>query len=132
MTAKGVPVYSAAVKALAAFLADKPGAVAFRYSENVTMYKVKDKIFAIMSMKSAYVVLKCDTVSIDMLKAKYKGIGHKTHLDHRRWIAVELNSDVPVKEAKRLASLSYELVSQAAEPKRKAAKKPVRRVRRAA
>ena len=132
MTAKSVPIYSAAVKTLAAFLAGKTGVAPFRYSQNVTMYKVKDKIFAIMSMKSAYVVLKCDPNSIDMLKAKYKGIGHKTHLDHRRWIAVELNSDVPVKEAKRLASLSYDLVCKAAEPKRKAAKKPVRRVRRAA
>ena len=127
-----VPVYSAAVKTLAAFLAGKTGVAPFRYSQNVAMYKVKDKIFAIMSMKSAYVVLKCDPDSIDMLKAKYKGIGHKTHLDHRHWIAVELNADVPVKEAKRLASLSYDLVCKAAEPKRKAAKKPVRRVRRAA
>ena len=132
MTAKGATGYSAAVKALAAFLAGKDGVVAFRYSQNVTMYKIKDKIFAIMSMKSAYVVLKCDPNLIDILKATYSGIGHKTHLDRRRWIAVELNSDVPVKEAKRLASLSYELVCKAAEPKRKAAKKPVRRVRRAA
>ena len=132
MTAKGAPVYSAAVKTLAAFLAGNAGVAPFRYSQNVTMYKVKDKIFAIMSMQSAYVVLKCDPNSIDMLKAKYKGIGHKTHLDHRHWIAVELNSDVPVKEAKRLASLSYDLVCKAAEPKRKAVKKSVRRVRRAA
>ena len=122
--------YSAAVKALAAFLADKPGVAPFRYSQNVTMYKVKDKLFAIMSMKSAYVVLKCDPNSIDMLKAKYKGIGHKTHLDRRHWIAVELNADVPVKEAKRLASLSYELVCKAAEkPAKGAAKKTVRRVK---
>ena len=130
MTAKSVPVYSAAVKALAAFLSGKAGVAPFRYSQNVTMYKVKDKIFAIMSMQSAYVVLKCDPNSIDILKAKYKGIGHKTHLDHRHWIAVELNSDVPVKEAKRLASLSYELVCKAAEGKpKRAAKKSVRRVR---
>jgi predicted DNA-binding protein (MmcQ/YjbR family) len=122
--------YSAAVKALAAFVAGKAGATAFKYSQNVTMYKVKDKIFAIMSMKSAYVVLKCDPASIDMLKAKYKGIGHKTHLDHRHWIAVELNSDVPVKEAKRLASLSYELVCKAAEGKpKRGAKKVVRKAR---
>ena len=71
-----------------------------------------------------------DPNSIDMLKAKYKGIGHKTHLDHRHWIAVELNSDVPVREAKRLASLSYDLVCKAAEkPAKRAAKKSVRRVR---
>ena len=130
MTAKSATGYSAAVKALAAFLADRPGAAPFRYSQNVTMYKVKDKIFAIMSMKSAYVVLKCDPNSIEILKATYSGIGHKTHLDHRHWIAVELNADVPVKEAKRLAALSYELVSKAAEGKpKRLAKKAVRRVK---
>ena len=130
MTAKSVTIYSPAVKALAAFLASKDGVTAFRSSQNVTMYKVVNKIFAIMSMKSAYVVLKCDPDSIDILKATYAGVGHKTHLDRRRWIAVELNSDVPLKEAKRLASLSYELVCKAAKPKR-AKKKTARRVRSA-
>lgn len=129
MTAKRAVGYSAAVKALAAYLAGKIGAVPFRYSQNVTMYKVKDKIFAIMSMKSAYVVLKCDPNLIDILKATYSGIGHKTHLDHRHWIAVELNSDVPLKEAKRLASLSYELVRNAAKGKPKRAAKVMRKAR---
>ena len=122
MKAKGIVGYSAPVKALAEFLAGKSGAATFKYSPNVTMYKVMDKIFAIMSMKSAYVVLKCDPNLIDILKATYSGVGHKTHLDRRHWIAVELNSDVPLKEAKRLASLSYELVRKAAGPKRPAKK----------
>ena len=131
MKAKSVTGYSAAVKALAAFLDGKTGATAFRYSPNVAMYKVKDKIFAIMSMKSAYVVLKCDPNSIDILKATYRGIGHKTHLDHRHWIAVELNADVPLKEAKRLASLSYDLVlASLQKPAKRTAKKAVRRVRK--
>ena len=89
------------------------------------MYK-SDKIPRSVD-EEAYVVLKCDP-KIDILKATYSGIGHKTHLDHRRWIAVELNADVPLKEAKRLASLSYDLVRKSAEPKR-AAKKAVRRVK---
>ncbi|HEY4942033.1 MAG TPA: MmcQ/YjbR family DNA-binding protein [Rhizomicrobium sp.] len=130
MRAKKVIGYSAPVKALAAFLAGKTGAATFRYSQNVTMYKVMNKTFAIMSMQSAYVVLKCDPNLIDILKATYSGVGHKTHLDRRHWIAVELNSDVPLKEAKRLASLSYELVRNAAKGKpKRAPTKTARRVR---
>lgn len=126
MTAK--TEHSAAVKAFTAFVAGLPDATVFRNSQNVAMYKVRGKIFAILSMKTGYVVLKCDPDSIEMLKAQYKGIGHKTHLDHRRWIAVELNSDVPLKEAKRLASLSYDLVRTSDESKpRRAPKKLVRR-----
>ncbi len=122
MTAKaGMP--SAAVTALAAFADGLAGASVFRHSQNVAMYKVGGKIFAILSAKAGYVVLKCHPDSIPMLKAKYKGIGHKTHLDHRHWIAVELNADVPLKEAKRLASLSYDLVRAA---EKKPAKKRVR------
>jgi predicted DNA-binding protein (MmcQ/YjbR family) len=70
------------------------------------------------------VVLKCAPDSIPMLKAKYAGVGHKTHLDPRHWIAVEINSDVPPKEIERLANLSYDLVRGTEKPKRKAATKP--------
>jgi predicted DNA-binding protein (MmcQ/YjbR family) len=118
------------VTALAAFLDAKPSAEGLRVGPNVTMYKLAGKIFAILSMKTGYVVLKCPPESIDMLKARYKGVGHKTHLDRRHWIAVELEADVPPKETQRLASLSYDLVRATAEkPVRRTTKKIVRKVR---
>jgi predicted DNA-binding protein (MmcQ/YjbR family) len=112
------------VTALAAFLDARPGAQGSRVGPNVIMYKLKGKIFAILSMKTGYIVLKCPPESIDMLKARYNGVGHKTHLDRRHWIAVELDADVPAKEVQRLASLSHDLVRAAAE-------KPVKRAIRA-
>ncbi len=108
--------------ALTAFLAGQDGATVSKIRPNVAIYKVANRMFAIHSEKSGYVVLKCDPGSIDMLKAAYSGVGHKTHLDPRHWIAVELDTDVPMKEVRRLASLSYDLVRQAAAPKRKAMK----------
>jgi predicted DNA-binding protein (MmcQ/YjbR family) len=65
-----------------------------------------------------YVVLKCDPVLIDVLKAKYSGIGHKTHLDRRYWIAVETDGDVPAKEFRKLAAGSHVLALDAAKKKR--------------
>lgn len=112
------------VAALAEFLAAKPGATVMKMRPNVPIYKVSDRMFAILSAKTGYVVLKCAPDSIPMLKAKYAGVGHKTHLDPRHWIAVEINADVPPREIQRLASLSYDLVRETAKaPKKVAARR---------
>lgn len=118
MTAKAVAP-SAKAKAAAAFLGERPGAEPLKYGPNVFGYKVGGKVFAIHSLPGGYVVLKCDPHLIDMLKQKYKGIGHKTHLDRRYWIAVETDTDVPPAEFRKLAALSYDLVREAATPKKK-------------
>ena len=119
--------YSKNVKALVASLDRKPGAQGSNMLPNVRSYKVAGKTFAIFSMKTGYVVLKTPPESVPMLKEMYRGVGHKTHLDKRHWIAVELDADVPMKEVQRLATLSYDLVRAGAEKpaKRKAAKKVV-------
>jgi len=126
MTSKIAAPMSPRVAALAGFLEAKPGATVFKIRPNVPIYKVSNKMFAILSAKTGYVVLKCAPDSIPMLKAKYTGVGHKTHLDPRHWIAVEIDADVPLKEVQRLASLSYDLVR---EPAKKA---PARRARKLA
>ena len=111
------------VAALKTFLDDKPGTESSNIRPNVVIYKVTGKMFAILSVKTAYVVLKCAPDSIPMLKAKYAGVGHKTHLDPRHWIAVEIDADVPPGEVRRLAGLSYDLARSAGAPKAKSAKK---------
>ena len=111
--------YSANVTALEAFVSGKPGAVEVKASPNASMYKVEDKIFAILSKKTGYVVLKTVPESVPMLKEMYRGVGHKTHLDPRHWVAVELDADVPMKEVRRLATQSYDLVRAGAEKTRK-------------
>ena len=74
-------------------------------------YKVGGRMFALLSVRGdEYVVLKCDPHLAEMLRAKYSGIGHRTHLDRRHWIAVDLTSDVPLTETKRLVVHSYDLV----------------------
>lgn len=100
----------ARAKVAAEFLSSLPGVAPLKYSPNVMAYKVGGKLFAIHSLAGGYVVLKCDPGLIGILKAKYSGIGHKTHLDPRTWIAVETDSDVPPKELRKLAALSHELV----------------------
>jgi predicted DNA-binding protein (MmcQ/YjbR family) len=111
------PERSARADALKAFLEKLPGAATeqvFAPRGGVIlslMFKVMGKVFAVLALRGdEYVVLKCDPPLAEMLRVQYKGIGHRTHLDPRHWIAVTLDADVPMKEVKRLATASYELV----------------------
>jgi predicted DNA-binding protein (MmcQ/YjbR family) len=95
----------------------KPGAEGRPFSPGknapplVIIYKVMGKVFAILAVRGVQdVILKCDPLLAESLREKYTGVGHRSHLDRRFWIAVQLDADVPALEIKRLVSLSYDLV----------------------
>jgi predicted DNA-binding protein (MmcQ/YjbR family) len=104
--------------ALKAILDAKPGATTLARSPprstqgpEVLDYKVMGKTFAILSVRRAErVILKCDPHLVEILKEQYAGVGHRSHLDRRYWICVDLDADVPAEEVARLAAGSYELV----------------------
>ena len=117
----------ARTEGMKAVLAAKPGAVAVpvaapRSTQPIAlMYKVMGKVFAILSVRGEeYVILKCDPHMADILREKYKGVGHRSHLDRRHWISVSLDADVPKGEIARLAAQSYELVRASLTRKQKA------------
>ena len=101
---------TAAVKAA---IEARPGASggALPSTRGVTLYKVMGKMFAILEVnKITGVILKCDPHLAEVLREQYAGVGHRSHLDRRFWIAVDLDSDVPADEVERLAASSYDLV----------------------
>ena len=117
----------ARTQGLKAVLAGRPGAVAApvsapRSAEPIAlMYKVMGKVFAILSLRGEeYVILKCDPHLAEMLREKYAGVGHRSHLDRRYWISVSLDADVPKGEIARLAAQSYTLVCTSLTHKQKA------------
>jgi len=80
-----------------------------------------DKMFAILENRRVEaVILKCDPNMAEILREQYTGIGHRSHLDRRYWICVNLDADVPAKEIERLATNSYELVRSKLTRKQKA------------
>lgn len=114
-------------KALKKLLDDMPSVVAHPYippratEPLILMYKVAGKIFAILSVrKEEFVIVKCEPVLADMLRGKYEGIGHRSHLDKRFWISINLDADVPFNETKSLVKSSYALVSDSLTQKQKA------------
>ncbi len=87
----------------------------------VVIYKVMGKMFAILSVRGIEdVILKCDPTLASTLRSEYAGVGHRSHLDRRFWISVRLDADVPIKEIRRLVSLSYDLVCAKLTTKQKA------------
>ena len=113
--------------ALQARLAAMPGAVgepmtASRGREPlVVLYKVMGKMFAILAVRGTQnVILKSDPHLAEILREQYVGIGHRSHLDRRFWISVDLDADVPPDEVERLAEASYALVCDGLTKKQKA------------
>jgi predicted DNA-binding protein (MmcQ/YjbR family) len=77
----------------------------------VLIFKIMGKMFAILSMRGAEnVILKCDPHLAETLREQYAGVGHRSHLDRRFWISVDLDADVPPEEVERLAAHAYDLV----------------------
>ncbi len=109
-----LPDQTAALKTV---LDDMPGAVAEPMTASrgstplVLIYKIMGKTFAILSLRSEqYVILKCDPVRADMLRETYRGVGHRSHLDRRYWISVDLDADVPYSEVRALINHSWDQV----------------------
>jgi len=108
-------------------LRDKPGATAAPVSAplgrrpTAMVYKVMGKMFAIVGLsKVEHVILKCDPHVVEVLKLTYAGVGHRSHLDRRYWISVELDADVPADEIARLVDQSYDLVCETMTRKQRA------------
>lgn len=77
----------------------------------VQIYKIMGKMFAILSVRDTqFVILKCDPFRADLLRESYRSVGHRSHLDPRHWISVDLDGDVPAEEIEALVAHSYDLV----------------------
>lgn len=75
------------------------------------MYKLMGKMFAILSIRGdAFVIVKCDPGLADILRQTYSGVGHRSHLDRRFWISIDLDTDVPLTEIRKLIAGSHDLI----------------------
>jgi len=110
-----LPAPAAALKAV---LDAMPGAVAEAMTASrgtvplVQIYKIKGKMFAILSLRAEpFVILKCDPFRADVLRETYRGVGHRSHLDPRSWISIDLDADVPAAEIRDLVAHSWDQVA---------------------
>jgi predicted DNA-binding protein (MmcQ/YjbR family) len=126
-SATGASTLSKRTANVKAWIESMPGAEGRAFSPSKTtpplniIYKVMGKMFAILAVRGVEdVILKCDPMLAETLRTKYDGVGHRSHLDERFWIAVRLDADVPAKEIRRLVALSYDLVCDGLTAKQRA------------
>jgi predicted DNA-binding protein (MmcQ/YjbR family) len=97
------------------YLLSMPGAkLDYPFGENTAVYKVNDKMFALVSENKlpVQVSLKSDPLLAEKLRAKYETVRPGYHLNKKHWNTIVLTGQLNWNEVKDLIRHSYELVAK--------------------
>lgn len=85
----------------------------YPFGEDVAVYKVKDKMFALIAEKSnpLRISLKCDPQLSEVLREKYETVLEGYHLNKKHWNTIILTGQLPLEEVQGLIRHSYQLVA---------------------
>ncbi len=85
----------------------------FPFGEEVAVYKIKEKMFALMpeGKDPVSISLKCDPKLSEILREKFETVSQGYHLNKKHWITVILTGQLPFEEIQGLILHSYNLVS---------------------
>lgn len=85
----------------------------YPFGEGVAVYKVNDKMFALISEKSdpLRISLKCDPQLAVILREKYETVMQGYHLNKKHWNTIILTGQVPWDEVQGFIRHSYDLVA---------------------
>jgi predicted DNA-binding protein (MmcQ/YjbR family) len=85
----------------------------YPFGENTAVYKVKDKMFALVTERSdpVRISLKCDPLLAATLREKYETVMPGYHLNKKHWNTIVLTGQLSWDEIQDLIRHSYRLVS---------------------
>jgi len=85
----------------------------YPFGENTAVYKVGDKMFALINEKSdpLQLSLKCDPQLATLLRDKYESVLEGYHLNKKHWNTLLLTGQLSWEEVKDLIRHSYNLVA---------------------
>jgi predicted DNA-binding protein (MmcQ/YjbR family) len=95
------------------YLLDKPQTtLSFPFGEDVSVFKVKNKMFALVGWRNDMMMLnlKCDPDEAVALQDIFTAIKPGYHMDKKHWISVYFDTEVPQGEIYRLIDNSFALV----------------------
>ncbi|HEU5187131.1 MAG TPA: MmcQ/YjbR family DNA-binding protein [Candidatus Saccharimonadales bacterium] len=101
-------------KEIEEFLLARPNArLDYPFGEGVAVYKVGDKMFALIAegVKPVRISLKCDPLLAQTLREKYETVLPGYHLNKKHWNTVICSGQLSDQEIKDLIVHSYHLVS---------------------
>lgn len=96
------------------YVLSMPNAVReYPFGEEVAVYKVDDKMFALIPKGSSPVriSLKCDPQLAEVLREKYETVMQGYHLNKKHWNTIILTGQLPWEEIQGLILHSYNLVT---------------------
>lgn len=87
----------------------------YPFGEGVAVYKVDDKMFALIQEGSnpLRLSLKCDPQLSEVLRARYETVMPGYHLNKKHWNTILLTGQLPWEEVKDLIRHSYDLAKTA-------------------
>jgi predicted DNA-binding protein (MmcQ/YjbR family) len=97
-----------------AYLLSMPNArLDYPFGEEVAVYKVGDKMFALVAEKSdpVRISLKCDPRLAETLREKYESVMPGYHLNKKHWNTIVLTGQLSWEEIQDLIRHSYNLVT---------------------
>lgn len=100
-------------KTVEEYLLSMPNArLDYPFGEDVAVYKVGDKMFALVPEKSkpVRISLKCDPQLANVLREKYESVMPGYHLNKKHWNTIVLSGQLPWDDIKGLIRHSYNLV----------------------
>ncbi|HEX9594621.1 MAG TPA: MmcQ/YjbR family DNA-binding protein [Candidatus Saccharimonadales bacterium] len=95
------------------YILAKPGAkLDYPFGEEVAVYKVQGKMFALIAEKSdpLRLSLKCDPLLAVSLREKYESVMPGYHLNKKNWNTLVLTGQIPNQEVFGLIDHSYQLI----------------------
>jgi predicted DNA-binding protein (MmcQ/YjbR family) len=120
-------------KTVEAYVLSMPNAVReYPFGEDVAVYKVDGKMFALMSetKEPVNLSLKCDPQLSLLLRERYESIMPGYHLNKKHWNTIVLSGQLTWEEVKNLIKHSYHLIAGEAEgteqPERGSTSRPAR------
>ncbi len=96
------------------YLLSQPNArLDYPFGEEVAVYKVNDKMFALVAEKSHPVrlSLKCDPLLAQTLRERYESVMPGYHLNKKHWNTILLTGQLSWEEVQDLIRHSYQLVA---------------------
>lgn len=82
----------------------------FPFDDDALVFKVKGKMFALLSLQERRLSLKCDPEKAISLREQYESVTPGYHMSKRHWNTVDLEGNIPEKLIKEWIVDSYELV----------------------
>lgn len=96
------------------YILEMPNSVReYPFGETTAVYKVGDKMFALMDEKKSPVnlSLKCDPLLAETLRERYESVLPGYHLNKKHWNTLILSGQLSWEEVKDLIRHSYQLVA---------------------